>query len=214
MIGQLQGVSVDTADLVLQIKRQYGDEYGVVVTDADLLQFVYEGEMDIIRSTGGFESKTIAAAASAFPMQIPGTIQVIRVTLNGVALTYISIAELDLVKAALLTAQGAPQYWYNNNEQEIDIFPSVTTDTTANLIVYYKHVAIKKTVPTGALTVPERYHTDLLQFCIARCHNKNRDAQSEQAALTSYNQNLAMRREEGYSFDGPIYKQNDPQDFY
>jgi hypothetical protein len=202
---------MDVADMLLQVKRQYGDEYGVVVADADLLQFIYEGEMDIIRSTGGFDTKVLATAASAFPISVPSTIQIIRVTMNDKALTYISIPELDLIKAAFTTVGGTPQYWYNSNNEFVNLYPD-TSDTTP-VEIQYKHTAIKKTVATGALTIPERYHTDLLQFCLGRCHNKNRDAQSEQSAMNVYSQNLAMRREEGYSFDGPIYKQQDPADW-
>jgi hypothetical protein len=202
---------MDVADLILQVKRQYGDEYGVVVTDPDLLQFIYEGEMDIIRSTGGFDTKMLATAANTFPIQVPGTIQIIRITMGDKALTYVSQPELDLIKAALTTVGGAPQYWYNQNNEYVMLYPK--TDQTTPIDIFYKHTPIKRTVATGPLTVPEKYHTDLLQFCLARCHNKNRDAQSEQTAMNAYSQNLAMRREEGYSFDGPIYKQQDEWDY-
>jgi hypothetical protein len=203
---------VDIPDLLLQVKRQYGDEYGVVITDPDILQFIYEGEMDIIRNTGGFDSKVLTNQVKDFPVSVPSTIQIIRITINDKPLTYISIPELDLVKSALATTTGSPLYWYNQNNEFVQLYPTDSTDTTPTTI-YYKHTPVKRTVATGPLTVPERFHTDLLQYCLARCHNKNRDAQSEQIAMAAYTQNVSLRREEGYSFEGPIYKQADPEDY-
>jgi hypothetical protein len=140
------------------------------------------------------------------------TIQIVRVAINDKPLTFISTQELDLLRAARNTTEGTPQYWYMMGVETVNLYPMSDTDTTP-VDIHYKHTAFKHAVPSGPLQIPERYHTDLMQFCLAKCHNKNRDAQSEQGAMNVYTQNLALRREEGYSFDGPIYKQNDPEDF-
>lgn len=205
---------METADFVLQVKRQYGDEYGVVITDPDILQYIYEGEMDILRASGGFETKNLTAAVSTFPIKVPEAIQIIRLVVNNATLSYISLNELDLLRISLNTTEGAPAYWYDPAHElgDIDLYPKTPNDTSV-VTIYYRHTAIKRSSVTGDLTVHERHHTDLLQFCLAKCHNKNRDAQSEQIAMAYYDKNISMRREENESYDGPIYRQPDPEDF-
>jgi hypothetical protein len=218
---------MNVSELVLQVKRQYGDEYGVVITDQDILQFIYEGEMDIIRSTSGNAIQAVPSVqVKQFPIEIPANIQVVRVITNEQTphvLDYITLNELDLFKVSLQGAKGPPKYWFmpNTNDAsfspeprpwDIDLYPRDSSLTTL-VAVHFRQTATKRATVTGELTIPERHHADLLQFCLARCHNKNRDAQSEQQAMSYYDKNLAMRRDENTSPDGVNYKQPDPADW-
>jgi len=202
---------MDVTTALLRVQRQFGDEYAVIFNDDDFYGWVYEAEVDIIRTTGS-NSVTITVAQSAFPSDVPDSVNIQRVSINGTALTHISKEELDLIGLSD-TIAGGPQYWYRFNRR-VNLWPQDVSSSQQIQITYNK-VPTLMTGLTSAntFTVPAVYHDDLVKYCIARAHNKNHDMQAEKATMDLYDRNISMRRDEAQSIDGPIYKINDPMDY-
>lgn len=202
---------MDVATALLRIKRQFGDEYGVVITNDDIYGWMHDAELDIIRSAGSNDS-TITVAANAFPSSIPDSVNIRRVSIAGVAVVPTSKEELDLL-AISEEAKGGANYWYKYNKQ-VFLWPINTADTRQVKVTYSKSPTLMTGLPAAnSLTVPEVYHEDVIKYCIAKAHNKNNNAQAEKAQMDLYDRNVGIRRDESYSIDAPIYKIGDPMDF-
>lgn len=202
---------MDVATALLRVQRQFGDEYDVIFNDDDFYGWVYEAEVDIIRTTGS-NSITINVATSAFPSNVPDSVNIQRVSVNGKALQHISKEEIDLIGISDANT-GTPGYWYKFNKQ-VCLYPQDTSSSQQIQVTYNKVPTIMTGTPaSNTFTVPTVYHDDLVKYCIARAHNKNHDMQAEKATMDLYDRNISMRRDEAQSIDAPIYKINDPMDF-
>jgi len=201
---------VDVTTAVLRIKRQFGDEYDVVITDNDIYGWIYEAESDIIRSTGCNDTK-LTVSSSSFPSDVPASVNIKRIAIDNKALQYITVAEIDLL-ALSIVATGGPQYWYKE-KTKVCLWP--VSETAVNVEINYNKVpaAMSGLPSVNTFTVPDVYHDDVIKYCIGRAHNKNNNLQAEQAQMTLYDRNLSTRRDEAQNADTVIYKGADPMDF-
>jgi hypothetical protein len=202
---------VDVTTALLRVQRQFGDEYEVIFNDDDFYGWVYEAEVDIIRTTGS-NSVTIIVATSAFPSSVPDSVNIQRVSVNGKSLQHITKEEIDLIGISD-TNTGTPGYWYRSNKQ-VCLYPQDLTSSQQVQITYNKvPVIMSGLTSANTFTVPQVYHDDVVKYCIARAHNKNHDMQAEKATMDLYDRNISLRRDESQSIDAPIYKINDPMDY-
>ncbi|MBA2350102.1 MAG: hypothetical protein H0V81_17645 [Solirubrobacterales bacterium] len=198
-------------DAVRRIKRQFGDEYDVFITDDDIYGWIYAAELDIIRNAGANDS-TVDSTVGAFPVSVPAAVKISRVSINGSALRSISKEELDLVGVAD-TVNAAPSYWYMFNKL-VNLYPQEAGSTTAVKITYSKTPVMMVGLPSAqTFSVPENFHQDVVNFCLARAHNKNNDARAEEAMQNLYDRALGLRNDEAQTNDGPTYKLDDPMDY-
>lgn len=200
------------ATVLERVKRQFGDEYDILINDADIFGWIYEAETDIIRNTG-CNNQVVSTTVAAFPVTIPEVVNIKRITVDGRAMKYTTKEELDLVglNPDVTGSTDLPSYWYKEGTKAY-LWPDNALDTTAVKIEYNKMPVLISALP-GAFTVPEVHHTDVMRYCIARAHNKNQDLQAEQVEMNAYERNIGKRNEEINEIDHSQYKGNDPLDF-
>lgn len=196
---------------VLRIKRQFGDEYNIIITNDDIYGWIYEAEMDIIRATG-CNDNVVNTTVGAFPVNVPDSVSIKRVSIDGKALIPTSKEELDLLGLSD-TVPDTPGYWYREKTQ-VHLWPQTVPSTQAIRIEYNKTPTLMTGDPTAnTFTVPEVWHPDLLRFCIARAHNKNQRTDLERVEMDTYDRNVGKRHDEANNIDAPIYKLPDPLDY-
>lgn len=201
-------MEVDVA--LRKIKRQFGDEYNVIIVDEDIFYWIHEAELDIIRQTASNDIQ-IQVAANTFPVLIAGNVIVKRVAVNGRALTYTTRNELDSV--GTITAEGTSNQWYWESHK-VFLYPVPLAADNYNVDVIYCRVPTEMTVGgTNTFTVPEVFHEDVVKYCIARAHNKNMNWKAAEAEMEAYDRNVSTRRHEVQASDAPIYKGIDPMDY-
>ena len=197
---------------VTQIKRTFGDEYGVVINDSDIYDWIYSAELDIIRNSG-YNDFSTTAAVNVFPSVVPNNVTIKRVSIAGKTLVYTSLIELDNVGNST-DAKGGPQYWYNEDDK-VYLYPvGETSDARTVSILYNKTPTLMSGLPSAnTFSVPDVYHDDIVTYCLAKAHNKNNNFQAQQAQMDNYQRNLGLRNHEANSVDLDIYKGADPMDF-
>lgn len=202
---------MDVDDAVRFIKRQFGDEYDIIINNDDVYQWIYDAEMQIIREISGNLS-SVSPAGSTFPVNVPDSVNIRRVTFRGVALEFIWKDELDMVRISESTAADAPQYWYRYNKA-VHLWPTYSGSELLK-IEYSKIPVLMSGDPASqTFTVPEPYHNDVIKYVLSRAHNKNHDSAAEQSARDQFDRNLSLRADENQGVDGPIYKLGDPMDY-
>ena len=101
---------MEVAAALRRVKRSFGDEYAVVISDQDIFDWIYDAELDIIRHTSDNDI-TLTIPANGFPLNVPDRVNIKRLAVNGKALTYTTVSELDLRQASVST-NGGVQFWY------------------------------------------------------------------------------------------------------
>lgn len=201
---------MDVPTLMTQIKRQFGDEYSVIITDDDIYGYIYEAELDIIRNTG-LNTITQTASSSTFPLALPTTVSIKRVTVNGVAMVYTTTQEMDMLGLDY-SVTGAPSYYYIDL-QKLYLYPAANPVVQVSVTYSKTPVLMVGTPASQSFTVADVYHTDILKFCRGKAHNKNQNFQAEKVEMDAYNEAIGVRREEANSVDNIIVKINDPWDY-
>jgi hypothetical protein len=197
------------SDALRKIKRQFGDEYNVVIIDQDIFDWIHEAELDIIRSVSD-NDLTLSVPSSTFPLSIPEKVTIKRVSINHKTLMYITLPQLDMMRLNELE-QGETQYWYFQGAK-VYLYPVPTVGTTTISVTYVK--APDEIVSSaGSFTVPEVYHEDVVRFCLSRAHNKNQNFRAAEAEMEAYDRRVSNRRNEAQSPDTILYKAPDPFDY-
>lgn len=101
---------MDVQSALRRIKRQFGDEYNVVIIDQDIYDWIYDSELDIIRATSD-NDLTIPVASTRFPIQVPDKVNIKRLSVNGRALTNVALSQIDMIGSSA-TSAGGVTYWY------------------------------------------------------------------------------------------------------
>jgi hypothetical protein len=197
------------SDALRKIKRQFGDEYNVVIIDQDIFDWIHEAELDIIRSVSD-NDLTLSVPSSTFPLSIPEKVTIKRVSINHKTLMYITLPQLDMMRLNELE-QGETQYWYFQGAK-VYLYPVPTVGTTTISVTYVK--APDEIISSaGSFTVPEVYHEDVVRFCLSRAHNKNQNFRAAEAEMEAYDRRVSNRRNEAQSPDTILYKAPDPFDY-
>jgi len=199
------------ADAVTQIKRQFIDEYDVVITTEDVYAYILEAETDIIRRAGS-NDVSVDSTVGAFPLSIPEHITVKRLSIDGRALKTTSLEELDGLGASD-TVAAEPQFWYTVNKI-IHLWPQMVPSTTVIKISYNKMPILMTGLPSAnTFTVPSNFHSDVINFALAKAFSKSGETKRMQEYMEMYDRNVGIRASEAQAPDTVLYKGQDPEDF-
>jgi hypothetical protein len=207
---------MDVTTMLRRIKRQFGDEYDVIITDDDIYGWIHEAELDIIRNAPDCNVYRQTTAANTYPLAIPNVVTIQRISYNGTLIEYTTQEDLETFGITDSTLAGAatPRFWFLRG-RTATLVPTNVTFTGSTSIEYTKTPMIMAGAPgdvTNVLSVPDVYHTDVISYCLARAHNKNQNAQSEKMQMDMYDKSIALRRDEATTIDQNTYKGWDPAD--
>lgn len=176
---------MNVQDVADRVKRTFGDDGGVQVTDADIFRWINDAQLkisieneDLLETVG--TSDIVSGQAD---YSTPVNMNTLRSLMyNNFRIKGLSFAEfneyLDGFKAS------PSQNPYGNGRPEvfmvyggtITLFPTPNQNLTAGLRIYYsRHPASVGTL-ADALTVPDRYHPSVVDFCLQQAYEMDENA--------------------------------------
>lgn len=198
-------------DLGRQVQRRFGDGIGAVITNQDILDWVNEGSNEIAKfSKVNFieHTSTISAYLAAGFLAIPSAIEIEYIKVDN---SFIEPKDYRLFQSTVggrLDQTGRPQYYYLEELGQDDTDPAAIRDTVVKLFptpdtsfnnlsiaVGLNTLCTKLTLTnlTEAIDLPPVYHSDLMNFCLMRAHERMKDWQGQSVAQTAYQQGLSRR---------------------
>lgn len=129
--------------LLRKVKRQFGDEYGIIINDQDVIDWCNESQTDIVRSTSS-NDVTLSIPANTFPYTPSNRIAVKRVVVNNRPLTQTSMTALDDNNVDL-TQNGTPAYWYFA-DGVVGLWPDPASADLYNVLLTYAVVPTELTL--------------------------------------------------------------------
>ena len=125
---------MDLSTMLRRVKRQFGDEYNIIINDQDIFDWANEAQMQIVRDTTS-NDVTVTRVANTLPVGISDRVKIKRVVVSNRALTYTTLSELDLSDIDNLST-GTPTYWYYTGGQ-LHLWPTPKATDTYNVIITY-----------------------------------------------------------------------------
>lgn len=180
------------SDIQTRVKRQFGDEAGVQITDADIIRYINDGQRKIVSQNESLLQKitTTASVNGQDEYAMPVDSLILR------SVSYKSPTDLSYYKLKGLTLSEFDEYvngWdgdafgsstplvfmlYGSN---ITLFPKPDHDFADAIKIYYTRVPTDVANPNDVPDLPVLYHEVLVQYCMSQAYIMDEDIEAAAA---------------------------------
>lgn len=182
------------SDVARQVGRTFGDTDQIVITNADIIDWTNEAQLELARTTE-ILTTTITSAGSTFPLAFPSAcIRLKRILYNTWSLVEADISKLDDLYVDYSLRNGSPEYYYMRG-QNINLFPLQPTGDTTTVTIDYVASPVKLTVVGDSLGLPEVYNPDIIKYVLAKAHERNENQTAYQAKMAEFQQSVNFASE-------------------
>jgi len=188
-------------DVYNQVKRVFGDESGVQLTNDDIVLWVNEAQVDI--------SKQNQILPATFTLPVTGNVatyslsavtpridSIASILLDGRRIGNIPISQAE-ESISLADPEGietgAPQFWYEW-AGEITFWPKPNKNYTM-LIRYTAEPTNVSTTATDVLSLPDECFTDVCNYVLMRAYEMDENAEMMAVKQAEYSTSVAERGE-------------------
>lgn len=207
-------------DVITSVKRQFGDESAVQITDADIIRWVNDGQREIVDQNTTINQKLaktdLIANQDTYPLasdpNLPNIARISSVRVNNSLLRPITVQEAENFVVGDGNS-GDPMAWYEE-EGNLVLYPKPTTGYVAGLTFRFTALPTKVTGNTDALTIPDTYFTALVQYCLSQAYELDENGQMAQMKSQQFEKSLGIRsnRTVADNSDFPTIRL-DPEDY-
>lgn len=165
------------SDVITRVRRTFGDEAAVQVTNDDIIRWINDAQIEVIKHNEGALQKSdlldLVANQSTYTMptdlMILQTLRYKFADMQSFArLRYKSMQEFDeLVDGwdGSLYGTGSPQY-FTMSEGRAILFPTPDQSNVDGLKVLYNQKPTDVDDPNDALALPLIYHNTIVKYCM------------------------------------------------
>lgn len=177
---------MNVTDVVNRVKRIFGDEGGVQITDLDLVRWINDAQVQIGIANEGLLETTATAniVQGQAEYDVPVDMSVLRsLAYKGFRLKYMSFAEFNEYIDGFDAAPGIGPYGPGIPEifmiwnSKITVFPRPNESITNGLKIYYVRQPTVVTSLGDNLTVPIQYHNAVVDYCLTQAYELDEDLQ-------------------------------------
>lgn len=203
------GPFTKTAQNVIdRVKRQFGDESGAQVTDADIISWINSGQQEINRQQRIIKNTAttptvIGTRVYTFPT--PRIMHIELLKYNGRPLDYMAFNEAQeyiTLNDPTNIQTGSPVYWWEWGGQ-LELYP--TPDAVGTLTLYYIEYPAEITLSSDILTVPDSYFDTLLQYCMQQAYEQDDDWTGSAQKAQQVKESLGILSEDSQRYGRQYY---------
>ena len=197
----LNFITETAASVVSHIKRQFGDESGVQITDTDILRWINQAQREIAMIAKVTQAvATTDVVLGTYEYQLPDMnaieISSIRYNKRPVQTMEFPMAEHYLQENdPEHSSTGSPEWWYRWADV-VYFWPTPDQDIVAGLEVFYIKSPDAVVDTSAPLGLPDKYYEALIQFCMSKAYELDEDFQASAGAKQAYNDRLGQTFEE------------------
>lgn len=175
---------MNVQDVLNRVKRKFGDDAGVQITDADIIRWINDAQLQIAISNEGLLETTGTAnvVQGQAEYDCPPDMSVLRsLAYKGFRLKVMSFAEFNEYIDGFAAQPGVSPYgpgipeifmvWDN----KIRLFPAPDSDITNGLTIYYVKQPAQISLPADELSVPVQYHLSVVDYVLQQAYELDED---------------------------------------
>lgn len=170
---------MNVQDIITRVRRTFGDEAAVQVQDADVIRWINDGQVEIVKRNDGALQKTtlVNLVAGQATYSMPADLFILRSLrykyddmLSFSSIKYKNMQEFDdSIDGWDGTAYNAstPQF-FTMYEGNVILFPSPDRSVTNGLKVLYSQKPTDVVTALDTPALPLIYHNTLVKYCLAQ----------------------------------------------
>lgn len=164
-------------DIIIRVRRIFGDEAAVQVSNDDIIRWINDGQIEIVRNNDGAlqRSSQINLTAGQFEYGVPDDLLILRSLRykssdmsSFMHLRYRNMQQFDEILDGwdgTAHPASAPEY-FTIYEGMIILFPTPNADSAGGLKVLYNRKPTDVVNPTDEIDLPLLYHPVILKYCL------------------------------------------------
>ena len=187
-------VSHTVEDVLKHVKRQFGDEAAIQISDEDIIRWVNAGQLEIFRRSEPIKSSMTAdVVANQGVYQFPGDVlKVQSLLVNGLPVKQISSQEseeyiLDEDPSRITT--GQPVVWYEWGGT-FTFYPTPDLNSVGGITIQYIRKPLKVTTDADPLSIPDAYYNRLVEYVMQQAYELDENFQAADMKASQFSQNL------------------------
>lgn len=210
---------MNLGDVKTRVKRQFGDESAVQITDEDITRWVNDAVQYIVMNNDGLLQKidTADIFAGVQDYSLPQdllTLRAVHIKISPDSLSHVHIQSYDLQKFDTYVdgwdgtyyGTGIP-YVYTIYADQLKLFPIPDLDSAGGLKFYYTRrpaILDSSTDDGEEIDLPLSYHNGVVHYCLQQAYEMDENLESYNRKALDVQEHMRMNRD----------KQKDPQQEY
>lgn len=188
-------VNHTASDVLKHVKRQFGDEAAIQISDEDIIRWTNAGQLEIFTRSEPVKSSMTADLVAnqgvyAFPDDV---LKVQSLLVNGIPVKQLSSQEaeqyiLDEDPARVVT--GQPQIWYEWGGT-FTFYPTPDYDVVGAITIQYIRRPTPITQASDLLSVPDVYYNRLVEYVMGQAYELDENFTAADMKATQFQQNLS-----------------------
>ena len=198
-------VTKKVSDVAADVKRTFGDEASVQVTDPDIIRWINQAQTEIVSKNQILLASGITPSiANQYTYDLSAlNIQSIRsIHYDGTKLENLTFQEAEetvLKDDPKRTASGTPEVWYTWGNSELMLYPTPSTSGVEIKVYFYATPSVVDTV-NDYLSLPDNYYSRILEFVMACAYEMDENFAAAEQKTNRFDSNLvAMHEDENKS---------------
>lgn len=192
-------------DLITYVKRQFGDESGVQVTDADIIRWINAGQDEIFRRNKPIKAVSTADFTSGvseytFPSNVL-FVQSLRVDGRPIPVrSFEEAEEYALVNDPKGVSTGDPEFWYEFGGT-FNFYPKPDKTIAGGITIYYIKAPTPVVNATDILSIPDTYYNRLIEFVMSQIYELDENLEASQLKTSQFMSGIMEQANEDGTVD-------------
>lgn len=185
---------MNVSEIKRAVKRQFGDESGAQITDEDIVRWINDAQVDIVRKTELVnEHRESGAVSGDGTYELPSNFMAMaRVTFDNRLLPQRLLRDLDLDSNGVDTvATGTPQSYYVWSNT-LFLYPAPSASGSGNLDIWYVSRPTTMANDTDIPDLPVHMHEDIVRYCLVRAKELDDDYDGAKRMSEDYDSRIAQ----------------------
>lgn len=163
-------------EVITFVKRQFGDESGVQLEDADIIRWINQAQIEIVGKNHIIQASAMAPIVDgqAYYNMPDNVLRVESVWYNNAILQAKAFENVGDVLGDNMKQEGEPELWYKWAGQ-IYIWP---IPSTGQINIFYSALPKTVTALTDLLSLPDRYYDRICEYAMSKAYELDEDWQA------------------------------------
>lgn len=198
-------MSLTLADVKMRVRRTFGDEASVQVTDDDIVRWCNDGQREVVSMNPELLEAIVATSTVAGQQDyiIPTNVRKIRSISyksadmqSYIQLTSLSMQEFDIKASGwdgTAYGQSDPGY-YCTFAGNIKLFPTPNLPVTNGLKLYFYRMPTDLVNDADVIDLPENYHSAIVQYVMKQAYEMDENLESSNFKGSEFNASVSGQR--------------------
>lgn len=195
----LNPITKTAGDVATYVKRQFGDESGVQITDTDIWRWINSAQLEIIAKNAVIKAlaKTDVVAGQAdYDLSTLSIHQIESIHWNERMLVNVPFSEVErYLNSDTDDASGSPTVWWEW-AGVITLYPKPQEDLTEGLRVYYSKMPLNVAIATDPLSVADKYFEAICSWVLSKAYELDEEFDQAANQRTFFSDRLAEQNGE------------------